>query len=621
MKKRLVSMMLVFCLILTVLPVYADVSVQMIEEDINTDGSYQSHRWFSIFKDLLPEKAANKARLFIALSSLRDPVLQSQVSTVLNTDPTRKTRLAAYGLNATTIYQVMDYYLDTLPLDSAQMDALEFTPKVNLYADLYHDKELKYSNYMVDFHVYLNNLFDRLPYQVQAPITLWDRQNQGEIILYQSLLNIIIRTKLGTENYYDGSLVSRSLGLFTVTEAMIANDLKNYASSTGPLTSSEEIAIDEYAKMFTDFGNVILESIELNLETSGQLNSIFEIGKDINVIRSFSDFSEDDPDPITINVNPDGQTIQSAPQPGEKSSQDFDEFLTGYSGPVDWSVSRPDLVNIDSDGLLTLASTFPDDPEEIYSVRVRATIRGRSEFAEVFVFIESPEALGFTEFYGPYISGYEDGTFREFNNITRAEAATMFTRVLQFDVKSYEKDENGAFVLSPENQRIPVYVTADDYETPSYNDVNKNNWAYSYIEIAKENKLFDGIVNGKFEPNKAMTRAEIAVLITNAWDALGIKEDLVPRHYVSDVTTTHWAFDSIVRVYNYGIVTGYEDNTFRPDESITREHIVLMINKVINRKVALVNEASFSDIPTDHSSFGHIEAATKEQVKINNIGN
>ncbi|MBI9014121.1 MAG: S-layer homology domain-containing protein [Clostridiales bacterium] len=622
MKKRIYSFILVLCLLLTSLPVYADVSTEMIEEDITTDGSYESNEWFSRFDNLIKagvDKHANGVTFYYVLKSLDDGSLNSNVGTALSSDPIRAGRLAAYGLTQTKIKTIMEYYIGTFP---ASMDAVENDlngPSGNLYAAIYHDNNVKYSDYMVRFNQYLNELFRQLPYQLQEPIGRWDKKGQGEIILYQSLLNIVIRTNLGIERYLDDNLQSRDLGLLSITNDMIADDLKRYASNGSLLSSTEEAEIDAYAQVFVDLGNVILDACQYNLEYNDQLENTFELGKIIEVIIEDRRYSEDDPvdpEPVTISVNPNGETIFTRPEAGslDRDSMDFNAFLTGIRAPVEWSVDKPEVVSIDRNGLVTITPEFLERPTDtLVSVTVKAKIQGRPEFDEVILFVSSPEALGGVEFLAPYISGYKDKTFKEFNNITRAEAATMFARILKLDIKEYKLDENGDQVLE-NNIPVPVYYEKADFAKPSFSDVDQNNWAYLYIETANDNDLFEGLTLDQFNPNQAMTRAEIAVMISNAWEALGIKDDPSAKHFIKDVTFKHWAFDAINRVYNNGIVDGFEDNTFRPESPITRGHIVSMMNTILKRDEYKLPDATFSDIPTDHKSYGTIEAATRHQI-------
>jgi len=622
MKKRFFSLILVLCLLLTSLPVYADVSATMIEQDIETDGSIQSNRWFTMFKDLIAStegKKANGAKFYLVLESLRDSELKNQIGEVLDSDLDRMNRLDKYGLDQESIYDVMKKYFETFPADMEAVEADKAGPDGNLYAALYHDNAVKYSNYMLEFHKYLNELFATLPSEVRGPIRDWDAKGQGEIILYQSLLNIVIRTDLGIERYLDGKLKSRDLELLSVSEAMIVDDLENFAEADG-LTDKEKEDIAEYAEMFVDFGNVILESCELNLKESGEIGNAFYLGKIIDVIRIDEDESKEDE--ITINVNPDGMTIYTAPEEGsgDKDYQDFDAFITGTSAGADWSVDKKDIVSIDENGLVTLLPEFVANPTaEQVSVRVRATIKGRDEYAEVILLISSPEALGFNEFLGAYISGYEDNTFRGENFVTREEMATMFTRVLTYDVKEYKKDADGVIVVDENNKRVPVYYEASDFPVPSFKDIDSDHWSYVYVERANQLGWFEADADGNFNPQVAIERGEIPVIMLMVWENEQMPVDKNGNHYIADVPTTHKNFDAIQAFYNMKIVGGFSDSTFRPNDQTTRNEIVIMINNIINRKENVLEKVEFTDTFDKHWAYADIVAATKEQLKINAI--
>jgi hypothetical protein len=591
---------------LTSVTAFADVSTTKIEKDIETDGSEQSDLWFTIFAKLLPQKAANGVKFYAVLTSLRNPILESQVGVVLDSDASRKARLAAYGLGQTEIYSMMRDYFNDFPNDMNHVEALEATPKVNLYADIYHDNDLKYSNYMLDFHLYLNVLFAKLPTQMKDPIHEWDRQGQGEIILYQDMMNQLIRTDIGIETYTDGSLTNQNFvlrsELNSILKAVILRYANNYPVGFSG-TPTDEAEIEAYVQAFIDLGNVMLDAGEANLRASGELGNAFDLGKIIEVIRR-QDFSTPaqpslilNPTLVDLEVTPDENTPYT-------NTDQFTATILDGSGTVVWSIPEEDekFLVIDQNGNVTVNEDFPENQPETITVELTASVPslGLSETGTVIINNVAP--LGSIQFYGAYISGYEDGTFRETRNITRAEAATMFVRVLNLENKTIE------------GTTVKLYTDAFlDKET--FSDVDKEHWAHKYVEIAKSEGLMGGYSDDTFRPNDPMTRAEVAVLIANGWEALNITKSPVAKHSIEDVDSSHWAFEAINKVYNYNIVEGFEDHTFRPETYTTRAQVVIMINNMIDRDKIADQEPSFSDIEKNHWAFGDIEAATKEQIR------
>jgi len=192
--------------------------------------------------------------------------------------------------------------------------------------------------------------------------------------------------------------------------------------------------------------------------------------------------------------------------------------------------------------------------------------------------------LGAIDYFDPYVSGYPDDSFRPQNAVTRAEIAAMFARILKINV--------------------------GEVSDSKYSDLSSSKWFTKYIEAVTEIGLFKGYEDGTFRPNEAMSRAELAVVFSNYWKYLNIDVD-DSSVQLNDVGG-HWAAGYINKLYNAGVVAGFDDKTFRPQDDTTREHIVVMINKLIDRPKVTPEVSSFSDISTDYWAFGDIEAAAVE---------
>lgn len=170
--------------------------------------------------------------------------------------------------------------------------------------------------------------------------------------------------------------------------------------------------------------------------------------------------------------------------------------------------------------------------------------------------IEDDDALGLnTTDHFAYIVGYGNGEVRPQNNITRAEVATIFFRLLTDDVR----DEN----LTKTNR---------------YSDVAATSWYNTAVSTLSSMGIITGYPDGTFRPNAAITRAEFAA-ITARFDNDGDKT----AAKFSDIAT-HWAKDEISIAYNNGWITGYPDGTFGPQRDITRAETMTLVNRVLNRQ-------------------------------------
>ena len=153
-----------------------------------------------------------------------------------------------------------------------------------------------------------------------------------------------------------------------------------------------------------------------------------------------------------------------------------------------------------------------------------------------------------------YVIGYDDGMVRPLDNISRAEVATIFFRLLKPEVRDQ-------------------YLTT----TNNFTDVNEGDWYNTAISTMTSLGILKGRTDTAFEPNVPITRAEFAVICA--------RFDTSKRDGDSNFTdiVSHWAKAEIERACVIGWLNGYEDGTFRPDKQITRAEAMTMINRVLNR--------------------------------------
>ena len=190
-----------------------------------------------------------------------------------------------------------------------------------------------------------------------------------------------------------------------------------------------------------------------------------------------------------------------------------------------------------------------------------------------------------------YLIGYPDGTFAPNRGMTRAEVATMFTRLL--------KDRP---------------VKGQTYAA-GLSDVHTGDWYANAVGYAAQKGIVSGYPDGTFKPNQPITRAEFAS-IASRFAELTEEKDLT----FSDLNASHWGYKAIRLAASNGWISGYPDNTFRPEQAITRAEVTSITNRMLNRYADLdwINAHSaqvthFSDVsagawyfePIMEASMGH----------------
>lgn len=164
------------------------------------------------------------------------------------------------------------------------------------------------------------------------------------------------------------------------------------------------------------------------------------------------------------------------------------------------------------------------------------------------------------EIHFNYVIGYTDGTIRPNNDISRAEVATIFFRLLTDEAR-----------------------TQYDKTTSSFSDIKDGAWCCRAVSTLTNMGIIKGYTDGTFQPNKSITRAELATII-----ARFAKLDVNTKTF-SDITG-HWAQKSIELAAGNGWINGYTDGTFRPNKSIIRAETFAMINRVLDRQTESVSD-------------------------------
>ena len=167
-----------------------------------------------------------------------------------------------------------------------------------------------------------------------------------------------------------------------------------------------------------------------------------------------------------------------------------------------------------------------------------------------------------TEDHFAFVNGYPDGTVKPTGDVTRAEVAAILYRVMDADcVKTYETTRC------------------------SFSDVVRGDWFNTYVAtLENAGVIVDTRTNGKFRPNEAITRAELAAMLAQFADIKSAANSF------NDVSARHWASDEIAVCAKMGWINGYPDGSFRPDATITRAEMMAMINRALDRTPKSVSD-------------------------------
>ena len=169
--------------------------------------------------------------------------------------------------------------------------------------------------------------------------------------------------------------------------------------------------------------------------------------------------------------------------------------------------------------------------------------------------VHRPNGLVLDEHFA-YLIGNDDGLIRPEANITRAEVATIFFRLLTDETReSFWSDTN------------------------SYTDVAAGSWYNNAVSTLSAMGILGGYEDGSFRPNASITRAEFAKIAVSFFEL----EGLDCENPFLDVAPSAWYAESVAAAAEIGLIEGYEGGFFRPDAPITRAEACTIVNRTLGR--------------------------------------
>ncbi|WP_160441817.1 MULTISPECIES: S-layer homology domain-containing protein [Saccharibacillus] len=181
-----------------------------------------------------------------------------------------------------------------------------------------------------------------------------------------------------------------------------------------------------------------------------------------------------------------------------------------------------------------------------------------------------------------YIQGYTDGTLRPDQGVIRAEMAAMLSRLGQLQA-------------------------ASGTQAAAFSDLRSGYWAGDYVGQVTTAGWMKGYTDGSFKPDGAITREEMASI---AFNYLGLKAGSATGGF-PDVRANGWSGGLIAAVQSEGLMSGYPDGTFRPQQALTRAEAVTILNRLFDRGPLHGAEgATWPDVSAAHWAYGDLMEAS-----------
>ena len=381
---------------------------------------------------------------------------------------------------------------------------------------------------------------------------------------------------------------------FLVREAATANQFASEAAELSIPVRGEKpsILLDTYIEMIgTAVGmDCSADGGKTWTPCTGPLDVSGLTGKELLVRFSASETAPPS-EPATVKI----PARRSAPAAGHT-----DETRRGRSDGTLTNTSQTMEYRLTPNGRWTEISgnTVTGLAPGIYEVRYAADDDNFVSHAQPLVIAKGGNLPGSRLFlldrdnHTAYISGRTSTQAAPNADVTRAEAVTILYRV-----------------LTPE-------ARANAASTSCFRDVPAGSWYSAPLAALEHLGILTGCPDGSFSPHRSITRAELAAMLSRFCGTAGTSG----RDHFSDISGS-WAREAINLAAEAGLVYGYTDGTFRPDQTITRAETIAMVNRILGRSASagtvLRGYKTFQDVPADAWYYWElVEASTSHSFRM-----
>ena len=231
---------------------------------------------------------------------------------------------------------------------------------------------------------------------------------------------------------------------------------------------------------------------------------------------------------------------------------------------------------------------IPEGYELVDSTFTHTVTRAETISIEVVRIGAVPEPL---DGESAYCEGYPNGTFNPDGQITRAEVVQM------------------VYNLTGNNAETDLGIL------DKFSDMQEPHWAGTALAWATLNGYITGYEGGNLQPNAPISRAEMSALLHRIAIQEGLLDGLgAVSVQLSDIDG-HWAHTDIISLATKGIIKGYIDGTFKPDNSVTRAETVAMCARLFERSDEFNTDKTFTDVPNTYWAYVYIMNAANGILK------
>ncbi len=163
----------------------------------------------------------------------------------------------------------------------------------------------------------------------------------------------------------------------------------------------------------------------------------------------------------------------------------------------------------------------------------------------------------------------------------------------------------------------PFVTAAPSFAQTTFYDVSSNYWAAPFIQELSQRGVIAGFPDGSFRPEEAVTRAQFAAMVNKAFQKA---QQRSPINF-TDVPSNYWGYSAIQQAYTIGFLSGYPGNRFEPNQAIPRQQVLVSLANGLEYTASSNTESTlqyFNDA-SNIASYARspIAAATEKQIVVN----
>ncbi|MBD2386850.1 S-layer homology domain-containing protein [Cylindrospermum sp. FACHB-282] len=187
-----------------------------------------------------------------------------------------------------------------------------------------------------------------------------------------------------------------------------------------------------------------------------------------------------------------------------------------------------------------------------------------------------------------------------------------------FNLNRWQSGTAALIALSVTSGTVaPFIIAAPSLAQTTFTDVQSNYWASQFIQELSQRGVIAGFPDGSFRPEEPVTRAQFAAMINKAFQKPAQRQAIT----FNDVPSNYWAASAIQQAYTIGFLAGYPGNNFRPNEAIPRQQVLVSLANGL-QYTASTDPATILQYYNDASSIADyarspIAAATEKQIVVN----